>query len=34
VSSKNPNKGEKVIFQAKKTSNEPDVQYVWEVKKQ
>lgn len=29
-----PHKGEKVVFQAKKTSKEDDVSYLWEVKKQ
>ncbi len=34
TSTSTPNKGEKVIFQAKKTSNESDVKYLWEVTKQ
>ncbi len=34
TSHQTPYKGEKVVFQAKKTSNEADVQYVWEIKKQ
>ncbi len=34
TSTTTPNKGEKVIFQAKKTSNESDVKYLWEVTKQ